>query len=410
VVCSDGSRVRQRLVKVDGRCLVSRRCVAEAEGRVGSSATCWSGSVVDVTREVVVIGGSLVGLSSALAMSRAGIQITVLERSPRMQSSAGGGLGVDRPLLQRVTGRSDGPPVYRGPDRDTTAWALLRDWLTSACSSEPLVTLRHDVEVTGVAGEAGLAVVTTASAGEWVADVVIGADGVHSTVRRFVDPSRPDARYAGFVLWRVMVGEEDLADRAELPSAHEPSREVYEGGYRLVTYLVPGADGETTRGHRRLNLVWYDPTREQLLRDAGLLEGDVVFGSLRGDVLPEELGSELARIAGQTWPSPWGEALRYGFEERLVFGTPVAEYLPERLTAGPIALAGDAAHAASPMVGGGFREGLYDAAELAHALSSGGEIGASLAAYESERLALVVQHVRRSQQASRSYLAWARPA
>ena len=36
-----------------------------------------------MTREVVVIGGSLVGLSAALAMSRVGIRVTVLERSPR---------------------------------------------------------------------------------------------------------------------------------------------------------------------------------------------------------------------------------------------------------------------------------------------------------------------------------------
>jgi 2-polyprenyl-6-methoxyphenol hydroxylase-like FAD-dependent oxidoreductase len=363
--------------------------------------------VPESLREVVIVGGSLVGLSTALAMSRAGIHVTVLERSPRHIVSSGGGLGVDRQLLQQVTGRSDGPPVYRGPDRDTTAWVLLRDWLTAACASEPLVALRHSVEVTAVASDTDRPVVTTAHGGEYFADVVVGADGVHSTVRSFVDPSRPAARYAGFVLWRVMVREEDLADRAALPPGHEPSREIYEGGYRLVTYMVPGADGETTRGHRRLNLVWYDPTREHLLRETGLLEGDVVFGSLRGDALPEGLSSELTRVASQTWPSPWGDALRYGFEQHLVFGTPVAEYLPERLTSGPIALAGDAAHAASPMVGGGFREGLHDAMQLARSLRSGDDIGASLAAYESARLAPAVQHVRRSQQASRSYLAWA---
>jgi hypothetical protein len=34
--------------------------------------------------------------------------------------------------------------------------------------------------------------------------------------------------------------------------------EVYAGPYRLVTYPVPGPNGETAIG-RRLNLVWYDP-------------------------------------------------------------------------------------------------------------------------------------------------------
>jgi YceI-like domain/FAD binding domain len=153
------------------------------------------------------------------------------------------------------------------------------------------------------------------------------------------------------------------------------------------------------------------PSRVAVTMDIeATLDGDVVFGSLRGAQVPEQLRSELTRIASQTWPSPWGEALRYGFEQRLVFGTPVAEYLPERLTVGRIALAGDAAHAASPMVGGGFREGLHDASQLARVLGSDDDLNASLAAYESARLALVVQHVRRSQQASRSYLAWAKPA
>jgi hypothetical protein len=39
------------------------------------------------------------------------------------------------------------------------------------------------------------------------------------------------------------------------------------GPYRLVTYPVPGPGGEAAVGHRRLNLVWYDP--EQRLSGEG---------------------------------------------------------------------------------------------------------------------------------------------
>ncbi|WP_238448947.1 NAD(P)-binding protein [Micromonospora sp. 4G55] len=51
----------------------------------------------------VIVGGSLAGLVSALALAREDVEVTVLERSnpaPRL----GGGLGVDGSLLARVTG------------------------------------------------------------------------------------------------------------------------------------------------------------------------------------------------------------------------------------------------------------------------------------------------------------------
>ncbi|MGO9490453.1 MAG: NAD-binding protein [Solirubrobacteraceae bacterium] len=79
----------------------------------------------------LVVGGSLVGLSSAIALARSGVSVTVLERTASSGYEGGGGLGVDVDLLAAVTGLSDRPPVYRGSDRDTTAWPLLAGWLES---------------------------------------------------------------------------------------------------------------------------------------------------------------------------------------------------------------------------------------------------------------------------------------
>jgi 2-polyprenyl-6-methoxyphenol hydroxylase-like FAD-dependent oxidoreductase len=93
-----------------------------------------------------------------------------------------------------------------------------------------------------------------------------------------------------------------------------------------------------------------------------------------------------------------------------VFGTPIVHYQPGRLANGRIALAGDAAHAASPMVGGGFRQGLQDVLALSKTLAgitSADGVPGALAAYQELRLRQAIAHVRRSEQATAAYLAHA---
>jgi 2-polyprenyl-6-methoxyphenol hydroxylase-like FAD-dependent oxidoreductase len=195
-----------------------------------------------------------------------------------------------------------------------------------------------------------------------------------------------------------------------LPGAGEPAREVYAGPYRLVTYPVPGPRGETAVGHRRLNLVWYDPQQRELLHEAGLLDGQTVHGTLASGTLPGPVRQRLADFAAAKWPSPWREALALALAAGTVFGTPIVHYKPSRLVTGRVALAGDAAHAASPMVGGGFRQGLYDVRALTQAMTAAGspaDVPGALARYQQARLAAAIQHVARSEQATTVYLAHA---
>jgi 2-polyprenyl-6-methoxyphenol hydroxylase-like FAD-dependent oxidoreductase len=361
----------------------------------------------------VVAGGSLVGLSAATALSRLGINMTVLERSPSRAVDVGGGLGVDVALLQQVTGNGGEPPVVHGTDRDTTAWHLLQGWLEDHALRLG-VTMHRGIQVTGVlpGGDRQPARVVTADGGEYQADLVIGSDGARSVVRASVAPDDPDARYAGVLLWRALVDEQALPDAVARPRAGEPSREVYAGPYRLVTYLVPGAAGETEVGHRRLNLVWYDPDQGDLLRGLGLLDGETVHGSVAPEAMPGPVRKRLADFAAAKWPSPWREALALALAGGTVFGTPIVHYKPRRLARGRAALAGDAAHAASPMVGGGFREGLYDVAALAQLmaqLTAGSTAPAAipdaLGRYQEVRLGPAVRHVSISERATADYLA-----
>jgi 2-polyprenyl-6-methoxyphenol hydroxylase-like FAD-dependent oxidoreductase len=360
----------------------------------------------------IVVGGSLVGLSAAIALSRLGFELTVAERSPAPATESGGGLGVDVALLREATGIAADPPVLHGVDRDGTAWHLLQGWLEEHATSLPPISVRRGTEVSSVdpGSLESRATVCTAYGDALKADLVIGADGARSTVRSAVDPEHPGARYAGVLLWRTLVDERAMPRGVALPPAGEPAREVYAGPYRLVTYPVPGPAGETAVGHRRLNLVWYDPEQRELLHEAGLLDGEAVRGSLAPGALPDPVRQRLANFAAARWPSPWSEALTIALETGTVFGTPIVQYKPARLAVHRAALAGDAAHATSPMVGGGFRQGLYDVLALAQAVAgvvSPRQVPGALVLYEQARLAAAVRHVTRSERATAAYLAHA---
>jgi 2-polyprenyl-6-methoxyphenol hydroxylase-like FAD-dependent oxidoreductase len=362
----------------------------------------------------LVVGGSLVGLTAAIALSRLGLAVTVAERSLTRAVDGGGGIGVDVALLRKATGLTGEPPVLHGIDRDGTAWHLLQAWLEEHAAGIQNVTVLRGTSVTAVAPGGDRAAATASAAGglKFDADLVVGADGARSTVRAAVDPEHPAARYAGVLLWRTMVDEQAMPRGVALPAAGEPAREVYAGPSRLVTYPVPGPAGQTAVGHRRLNMVWYDPQQSELLRSAGLLDHDTIKGTLAPGALPGLVRDRLAQFAAANWPSPWREALTLALADGAVFGTPIVHYKPARLVNGRIALAGDAAHAASPMVGGGLRQGLQDVLALSAALAgvrSAGDVPAALVGYQQRRLGPAVAHVTRSELATEAYLAHAAP-
>jgi 2-polyprenyl-6-methoxyphenol hydroxylase-like FAD-dependent oxidoreductase len=128
------------------------------------------------------------------------------------------------------------------------------------------------------------------------------------------------------------------------------------------------------------------------------------------DRLPGPVRQRLADFAAARWPSPWREALSLALAGGTVFGTPIVHYRPTRLVTGRVALAGDAAHAASPMVGGGFRQGLYDVRALTQAMTTAGspdQVPDALARYSRARLSAAIRHVTRSEQETAAYLAHA---
>jgi 2-polyprenyl-6-methoxyphenol hydroxylase-like FAD-dependent oxidoreductase len=359
----------------------------------------------------IVVGGSLSGLCAALALAADGADVVLYERDRELGAS-GAGLGVERSLLGQVTGVSPfgttetaALPVITS-NRDSTAWMLIYQWLRGLVDRCQHITLHHGIEVTRVRADAVGATVFTA-AGPSAADLVVGADGYRSTVRRNVAPNQPDAAFAGYMLWRGLVEEADLPARAPRPERAPRVGVEWKGAYRLVAYYVPGADGSIEPGHRRISWAWYDPFQDELLRKTGAVDGGTVRHSIAPSAIPADLTETLRDLAGELWPDPWRSAVQVGVGAGRYFATPIAEYVPTRLTAGHAALVGDAAHVSSPMTGSGFHYALLDVLSLRRAVAgvTPGMVAPALAQFERARLADDRQLALYGQQWSRDYLA-----
>jgi 2-polyprenyl-6-methoxyphenol hydroxylase-like FAD-dependent oxidoreductase len=308
---------------------------------------------------VAIVGGSLAGLAAGIGLARRGTSVNVLEQNSG-EERGGTGLGVDRALLSETTGvdaRVDGfthaLPVVDEGYRETSTWLAIYRWLRAVADVTDALHVHESARVDVISSDDHAAYLSGPSVNT-SADVLIGADGYRSMVRRAVSPTQPFARYGGFLLWRALVEEswlpKQLLARTSLGGGRSQNPEVA----RLVVYRVPGPNGETSRGKRSITLAWYDASRTQWLRERGFLVGDEVMGSILPAAVDDELRAELRAVAAKRWRGAAREVVISAIEHKVIFGTPLAEYLPERLVAGRLGMVGDAAHVASPMVGAGF--------------------------------------------------------
>ncbi|MGF1242202.1 FAD-dependent monooxygenase [Streptomyces sp. 2-6] len=358
----------------------------------------------------VVVGASLASLLTGLSLSRAGYDITMLERSgPSPRSGAALGINGDACGGTRLPAGSDGAArslwalASGGSASPVQAWSAVHARLRAAAEADPRIELRHDTAVTGVGQDDDAAWATTSTGRTLRADVVVGADGHRSVVRRGVAPDKPEATFAGYVLWLGIADEAAVPAARRLPRGHDRPDILDAGDFCLIGYPLPGEDGSLAPGARRLGWAWFDPTRNDLLREKGCVVGDVVRRSLRFDAVPDHTYRELAAAARDLWPAPWQDAILDRVERRAVIGTPIAEYVPDRLVNGRLALVGNAAHVQTPMTGMGFDASLQDAEALADHLAGTSEVRAALRGYEETRLHGARDLVRSGQQFSRSF-------
>lgn len=361
---------------------------------------------------IVIVGASLAGLTLALACARRGVAVHVLERAAR-RLHGGDSLSVDLNALAAATGHDPRQPptlpvvpAYR--DRHLTAWPALYAWLRSHALATPGITLDEGCNVTAVRDCGDHVAMAIDGAPALRVDAAIGADGYHSLVRRSVAPQQPLARYAGYTVWRGLVEEKALAQPLQWPSNGGLWIKLVRG-YRLVAAVLPGRDGKLEVGNRQITFAWFDAHRTELLRHSGrLTEDGGLVGSLAAGAIVPGVRAELLALVPQLWPATWAEAVSAGLRSATALsGAPIAEYRPERLANGRLALVGDAAHVVTPMTGSGYATSVDDAIVLARLLAEAAAdapISAVLARYQAVRLPYVRGLVAHSQRLSAEYL------
>jgi 2-polyprenyl-6-methoxyphenol hydroxylase-like FAD-dependent oxidoreductase len=177
---------------------------------------------------VAIVGGSLAGLATATELSRVtNADITVFEQTAGRLEGRGVGIvmqpeierllsisgiqpaTVSVPLRERQLLHLHSPPRIFPQPQTMTAWDTLYRALRSALRG---VDYRRGIEVAAVTpGEQGATLTfPDGSTSTW--RIVIGADGIGSTVRQSVSPAQPE--YSGYVAWR------GLEKRMRLPGRH----------------------------------------------------------------------------------------------------------------------------------------------------------------------------------------------
>jgi 2-polyprenyl-6-methoxyphenol hydroxylase-like FAD-dependent oxidoreductase len=353
-----------------------------------------------VSRRAIVIGGSLGGLLAANMLHSIGWQVDVYERTGDDLASRGAGIGTHEELfeifdrmriavdtasigvvpLSRTCLDSAGKPVasIRSP-RVLSSWAKLYRALKEAFPDSAYhfgKALSHFEDGT----DGVLAHFTDSTRAE--ADLLIGADGLRSTVRQQLF-SRVHPRYAGYVAWRGMVPEADIPETLH--------RETFEHqilcmpeGQNIVAYPVPGLDNDIRPGHRAYNIVWYSPVDEAGLKDLCTdANGHYYENGIPPDLIRPELIASMRALARKVLAPQFAVLLE---ATPKIFFQPIYDLESPKMALGRVALLGDAAFVARPHCAMGVTKAALDAESLADALAAAGDdIAAGLARYDREQ-------------------------
>lgn len=360
----------------------------------------------------LVIGGSLGGLFAANLLLRQGWDVHVHEQSASPLAGRGAGIithpdlfaalarigiAVDNSIGVDIEGRvafdRDGAVLGTLPIKQClTTWGRLHELLLGAFPAERY-HLGH--ACSRVEQDTGTVTAHFSNGSTATGDLLIGADGIRSTVRNCLAPqSKPE--YAGYIAWRGLAAETELSAQThhDLFPKFAFSLAPQE---HMLGYPVAGFGNSTLAGERCFNFVWYRPAhadRElpELCTDIHGRRHDL---STPPPLIRPEAVAAMRTAAGEHLSPQFAEVVK---QTRQPFFQAIFDLESPRMDHGRIALLGDAAFVARPHCGMGVSKAAGDAMMLADLLQAGdNDITAVLPRYSAERVRFgrsVVSHAR----------------
>jgi 2-polyprenyl-6-methoxyphenol hydroxylase-like FAD-dependent oxidoreductase len=343
--------------------------------------------------DVIVVGGGIGGLASALFLHQRGFSVQVHEAVPEVRE-LGVGINIQPHAIRELDsiGLLDAVVAAGNPCR---SWALFNRWGqliwreprgTDAGHEWPQVSIsrgrlqgllleavedrlgadavRTDRRLVGFEmTDAGVEATFASRTGDSTTDrgdVLLGADGIHSTVRRTFYPDEGDPQFGGQILWRGMTRQAPFAGGAEMAFAGYADQ-------KLIAYPITPAD---QNGECLVNWIAEVRADKILHREDWNRRGQLE------DFLP----------LYEDWQFSWLDVPALMRNAYAVYEFPMVDRDPlPRWSFGRTTLLGDAAHPMYPIGANGASQAIRDGSAVARALAEHDDPVAALAAYEDER-------------------------
>jgi 2-polyprenyl-6-methoxyphenol hydroxylase-like FAD-dependent oxidoreductase len=357
----------------------------------------------DSTVEALIVGSGVAGPVTAMALQKAGIAARIVEARALDHGDVGSYLSVSPNGLDALAAIGALPAakqegfahrrnVLRGSSGrvlgDITLGRPLADGTPSLTMKRTRVARRLAEEATrrGIPIEGGRRLVGAERTGDGVvatfedgstetADLLIGADGVHSVVRRLIDPAAPSGRYVGLTNFG------GITNAAALPDVElEPETWQFVFGRRAFFGAQQAPSGD---------VVWFvNAPRDAIAREERARTSDETWQGWLASLFDDD-----------AWPA--AALIRSGALELAGDNTYDLGHVPTWYRDRMIVI-GDAAHAPAPSSGQGASMAMEDGVVLAMSLRDAPSIDAAFAVYERarrERVERIVAYGARSSSA-----------